>query len=44
MQTTDYVDILQVESIGFDEKNKIKGGVRNSDGVSDSGTDTLFYP
>lgn len=41
---TEYVDILRLEAIGFDEKNKIKGGVRNSDGVSNSGTDILFYP
>ena len=44
VQTIEYVDILEVESIEFDEKNKIKGGMRNSDGVSGSGTDILFYP
>ena len=40
----EYVDILEVESIGFDEKNKVKGGMRNVDGVSDLGIDILFYP
>lgn len=41
---TEYIDILEVEFIGFDEKNKVKGGMRNVYGVSDLGIDILFYP
>ena len=31
VQTIEYIYILEVESIGFDEKNKIKGGMTNSE-------------
>lgn len=33
---TEFINILEVESIGFEEKNKVKGGMRNGNEVSNS--------
>lgn len=44
MERVEYLCISEVEAIGFEAKNKVKGGMSYVDEVSNSGADVVFCP